>query len=166
MFFTNSFKYDEGIAQHLRDNAHSLLFLSMDAGLPETWKKVKGVDNFEQVVSNLVKYHNTAAAAGKIRLKYIVLPGINDTWEDYVSFVNIAKLLKVENVQISRDYMNRVSMSPEERTVLVSAAAYLLALCQKSGVPVFLPDIDYSVAEREQMQKFADEILQRGLLPG
>ena len=43
---------------------------------------------------------------------------------------------------------------------------YLLALCKKSGVPVFLFDIDYTIAEREQMQKFADEILQRGLFPG
>ncbi len=166
MFFTNSFKYDEGIAQHLHDHPYSQLFLSMDAGTPETWKKVKGADNFEQVTSNLVEYYHATVAEGQIRLKYIVLPGINDTWEDYVSFVNIAKLLKAASVQISRDYINRVSMSPEERTVLVSAAAYLLALCKKSGVPVFLFDLDYTIAEREQMQKFADEILQRGLFPG
>lgn len=166
MFFTNSFKYDEGIAQHLHDHPYSQIFLSMDAGTPETWHKVKGVDNFEQITSNLVKYYNAATKAGQIRLKYIVLPGINDNWEDFTSFVNIAKLLKVQSVQISRDYGNRVSMSPEERTTLVSAAAYLLALCQCSGVPVLLLDIDYTIVEREQMQKFADEILQRGLLPG
>lgn len=166
IFFTNSFKYDEGIAQHLRDHTYSQLFLSIDAGTSETWKKVKGVDNFEQVVSNLVKYYNSMVAEGQIRFKYIVLPGINDTWEDYVSFVNIAKLLKVANIHIARDYTNKVSMGPEERTILVSAAAYLLALCQKSGFFVFISDLDYSVEEREQMQKFADEILQRGLFPG
>ena len=161
-FFTNGFRYDEGIAQHLHENPNSCLFLSIDAGIPETWHKVKGVNNFETVLSNLTKYYHRSAP-GQIRLKYIVLPGINDTWEDYVSVVDIAKALKVQAIEISRDHVIKSSMSPKERITLVSAAAYLLALCQKNDIPVALFDLNYTLEEQEQMQQLAQEILERGL---
>ncbi len=163
LFFTNGFRYDEGIAQHLHENPKSALFLSIDAGLPETWHKVKGVNNFKTVLSNLTKYYHQSARDGQIRLKYIVLPGINDTWEDYVSLINIARSLKVQTVEISRDHVIKSSMNQGERTTLVSAAAYLLALCQKNGITVALYDLNYTLEEQEQMQKLAEEILQRGL---
>ena len=162
LFFTNGFRYDEGIAQHLHENPKSCLFLSIDAGIPETWHKVKGVNNFETVLSNLTKYYHQSAP-GQIRLKYIVLPGINDTWEDYVSVVDIAKALKVQAIEISRDHVIKSSMSPKERITLVSAAAYLLALCQKNDIPVALFDLNYTLEEQEQMQQLAQEILERGL---
>ncbi len=77
--------------------------------------------------------------------------------------VDIAKALKVQAIEISRDHVIKSSMSPKERITLVSAAAYLLALCQKNDISVALFDLNYTLEEQEQMQQLAQEILERGL---
>lgn len=162
-FFTNCFKYDEEIAQNLHDNPKSEINLSIDAGTPQTWHKVKGANNFEKVMENLTKYYQSSVRDGQITLKYIVLPGINDTWEDYSSLMEIMRVLKVPYLEVSRDTSSMYTLRPEERTTLASATAYLVALCKKNGVArrqyYFLPE------EQRYIEKLADEILQQGLLP-
>lgn len=164
VFLTNCFRFDEQIAQNLHDNPQSSINLSIDAGTPQTWHKVKGVDNFEEVMGNLVKYYQKSARDGQITLKYIILPGINDTWEDYSSLMEIIRILKVSCLELSRDTANLYTMCPEERITLSSALAYLIALCKKNGVQYghfyFTPE------EQSYAEKLADEILQRGLFPG
>ncbi len=103
VFYTNCFIFDEGIAQNLSANPNSAINLSIDAGTPQTWLKVKGVNNFEDIAINLVKYFNASARPGQITLKYIVLPGINDNIQDYLSVIELMKILKVKHLTIARD---------------------------------------------------------------
>ena len=69
-FYTNAFVFDEDIAQNMHNNPNSFINLSIDAGTPQTWKKVKGFDNFDKVTDNLVKYYVNCARPGQITLKY------------------------------------------------------------------------------------------------
>ena len=40
-FYTNAFIYDEDIANILKKNKNARLNISIDAGTPQTWKKIK-----------------------------------------------------------------------------------------------------------------------------
>lgn len=159
IFFTNAFLFDKTIAQNLHNNPGSAINLSIDAGTPKTWRKVKGVDNFETVTSNLVEYHNNSAKPGQITLKYIVLPDVNDTYEDYASLMEIIKLLEVRHLSISRDTNVKYERNDEYHTKLMGAAAYLLAMCYENGITNDM--FAFSKEEQDETVKLAGEILRR-----
>ena len=159
-FYTNCMKFDEEIAQNLHDNPNSFINLSIDAGTPETWEKVKGVDNFDKVTENLAKYYARSARPDQITLKYIVLPGINDVYEDYQSLMEIMKVLEVKHLSISRDTPKKYSIDQQERAKLTGAAAYLLAMCHKNGISYDM--LTYTQEEQKAALRLAKEIFHRG----
>lgn len=161
-FYTNCIKYDEDIAQNLHDNPASIINLSIDSGTPATWHKVKGLNNFETITENLAKYYAKSSQKGQITLKYIVLPDINDTYEDFASLMEIAKVLEVQHIEISRDTRIKYKMEPEYRTKMLGAAAYLLAMSHKNGISNGMPM--YTPGEQNEAVGLANEILQRNLV--
>jgi wyosine [tRNA(Phe)-imidazoG37] synthetase (radical SAM superfamily) len=160
LFFMNGFLFDEEIASILSANPFAVIHLSIDSGTPETWREVKGVDNFNTVTSNLVKYHACCSKPEQITLKYIVLPGVNNTLADYRSLVEIMKALKVGHLTISRDMRTQYTLDAEARETLISACGILVAIVYKNGMTFDL--IFYSLEEREQIVVFAHELLQAG----
>lgn len=162
MFYTNCMKFDEAIAKNLHDNPNSAINLSIDAGTPQTWRKIKGVDNFEKVLDNLTRYYHASAQRGQITMKYIVLPDINDIYEDYISLMEIMKTLQVKHLTLSRDTRKKYNMTPEDRIKLTGAAAYLLALCHKNGISNDM--FTYTQEEQAEAVRLANEILQSGQL--
>ena len=161
-FFTNAMKFDEDIAQNLHDNPGSAINLSIDSGTRETWHKVKGLDNFDKVIENLSKYFVRTTRPGQITLKYIILPGINDTYEDFISVAEIMKVLNVSHLSISRDVYTKYSMSEQDTVNLTGAAAYLLAVLSKNGLRADL--MTYSPEERQMVVNQANEVLAKGLV--
>ena len=62
--------------------------VSLDAGTAETFAKIKQVDCFDKVVTNLRLYSRDG---GGIDLKYILMDGINLGKQDLDGFLDIAK---------------------------------------------------------------------------
>lgn len=83
--FTNAIVYREQLAQIMKKGLCNII-CSLDCGTQETYKRIRGVDKFSVVVSNLIKY----AQCGNVQLKYILLPGINDNQEDIEGFFEVA----------------------------------------------------------------------------
>lgn len=163
VFYTNAMKYDEDIAQNLHDNPGSAINLSIDSGTPETWYKVKGVNNFNKVLDNLNKYFEASSAKGnQITLKYIILPGINDNRKDFEGVIEIMKSLKVKHLTLARDTRIKYDHSPEKSARLIEAASLLLTMCHKHGITNDM--FTYSPSEQEQVIKKANEALQQGLV--
>ena len=158
-FCTNAFIFDEQIAENLTANSKSYINVSIDAGTPETWHKVKGVDNFDVVKENLTKYSKYSSREGQVTLKYIILPGINDNHDDYVSVTELMKILKTGPLIISRDSRVKYSISEEERVNLVKAAGRLVAYLYENGMGYNL--IEYSHGEREMIIAYANELLKQ-----
>lgn len=156
-FYTNAFIYDEKISQNLHDNPNSFINLSIDSGTPETWRKVKGFDNFDKVTDNLVKYYVNSARPGQITLKYIILPGINDNYEDFESVVEIMKVLGTNHLSISRDVTKKYNHNDPDHEKLLVAAAYLLAMCHKNGMTNDM--FSYSNDEQQDIIRIANELL-------
>ena len=156
---TNSFIYDEGVAEILNENCLASINLSIDAGTSKTWNKVKGVNNFDNVLKNLEKYSACSIRPEQVTLKYIILPGINDNLEDYQGIIDIMKQLKIKKLIISRDnrfriekliicnsYKSKPEYNNERYSVTDRAAGYLTAMLRQSGMSAengfFWPD-DY-----------------------
>jgi wyosine [tRNA(Phe)-imidazoG37] synthetase (radical SAM superfamily) len=158
VFFTNCFVFDEKIAKILAANPLSTINLSIDSGTSQTWFKIKGVDNFESITENLAKYHVASMRPGQITLKYIILPGLNDNYEDYLSVIEIMKVLHVSHLNMARDIRIKYVPDAKRNDDLVVASAYLIAMLHKNKMTFSMGT--FSPAEREQVVAFAKELLQ------
>lgn len=120
--FTNAIIYDGEIASIVASNDKSYLNVSIDAGTAETYKKVKGKDEFENVVSTLMKYHERGA---RILLKYIILPD-NASVDDYDGFLDVAEKIDAINVYISCDITVAVN---DITSSIIDGAIYMAKGC-------------------------------------
>lgn len=98
--FSNCFLYDQEIADLLSLGRESFLQCDLDAGTPETYIKVKGFHKFNIVRKNLKTY----AQFGTVKLKYIVLPGWNDSQADFEGAVDLLKELGIGEMTLSLEF--------------------------------------------------------------
>ena len=117
--------YSDVIAEGLKIG-NRYLNCSVDAGTRETYTKVKCVDYFEQVCDNLKRY----ATAGRVELKYILLPGINDSDADMNGFIQlIDDIVEVDGnitkVIISNNFKNKQPLG--EHTLTLAAKMFKAA---------------------------------------
>jgi len=152
-FCSNCFIFDEKIAANLAENPDSQIELSIDCGTPETWRKVKGVDNFDVVINNLCKYHANTTKPGQIQLKYIIMPGINDGDADYKSVIEIMKKLDVGKLYISRNL--HLKYARENHDALIKATGRIVAMLRRER----MGEITYGFSSTEwaRVTAFANE---------
>ena len=98
-FTTNSFVFDKMIAKSMRDNG-SYINTSIDAGTRETFHLVKGFDFYDKVTANIRMYRDN----GRVDLKYVIIPGVNDTEDDIKGIVKLMNMLDIEILVLSYDY--------------------------------------------------------------
>lgn len=80
--------------------------ISLDAGTRETYKKIKNVDYFKKVINNIKKYKKglDPISASLIGMKYIFIPGYNDTLEEVKSWLKIVEDLGMTNIQLELEH--------------------------------------------------------------
>ena len=83
--FTNASVYIPVLAELLKSN-QAKIQVSMDAGLRDTFAKVKGLDFWDKVSANLRKYAEHCLP-NQIELKFILMPGVNDNDLDIDGFL-------------------------------------------------------------------------------
>ena len=86
----------------------------------------------------------------QLSLKYIVLPGINDNEEDYISLMNLMNQLGAETLEISRDLRFKFTMTDSERAKLIDSAARLVQYCSMNDIMTSM--IFYSPEEEKSIQ--------------
>ena len=96
--FSNCVIYDEQVSELIARDG-SFLNVSIDAGTPETYKIVKGLDVFDKVVNNIKRYSDEG---GNIEIKYILLEDNCDK-NNIDGFVNICEKCNLNMVNISVD---------------------------------------------------------------
>jgi hypothetical protein len=143
-FFTNCFKYDPGVAANLAANPESGILFSVDAGTRETWRKVKGFDNYGAIVENLHRYRGSAQPS-QLRLKYIIFPGINDGQADFEGAIALAKSLGRNYMVLAHD--RRPSQDPPG--ALAAAAGRFAATLLQNGMQFTFDPITFTASEVE-----------------
>ena len=167
-FYTNGFIFDEDIARELHDNPLSSINISIDSGTPETWHKVKGVNNFNKVVENLMMYKKYSCHQDQITVKYIILPGINDSDRDFIACISLLRALGVNTLAFSRDISIPFSIKNREKYSsnaivaenIVIAAARLRANCVIRGIKPYVHEF-YTQKEKEHILMLSKKILEK-----
>lgn len=80
--------------------------ISPDSVERETYKKIKRVDKSNKVWDNIKHYRKglNNEFAPNVKVKYIIIPGINDTYKEITYFLNEIKDLDVKSVIIDVEY--------------------------------------------------------------
>lgn len=101
---TSGIKYCTSIEQAFVQNKCQLI-ISLDSGSKEIYKKIKQVDCFDVLISNIQKYIQASDNAKEnIILKYIIVDDINDNKEEISKFIDVVCNLGIKNVRIDIDY--------------------------------------------------------------
>jgi len=164
-FYTNCFIFDERIAANLAANPRSSINLSIDSGTKETWRRVKGADNFGEVRANLAKYAAACSRPEQITLKYLVFPGVNDGLDDYLALTVVMQELQVRSLTIACDLRtgrNKYSCGKAQREPLICAAGRLAAVLHKNGFTARISENGFFPDEAERALSIASELLASG----
>jgi molybdenum cofactor biosynthesis enzyme MoaA len=141
--YTNASVYNGKIGEMLA-KGHSRIYPSIDAGTPETFARIKGVNLFDKVCENLYRY----SLDGLVHLKYIILPGINDDDADIDGFIALCERLKIRDVDITRD-MDRLDAF-SDRTICTIAR--MLDELQRLGIKATAPDNTFDATPNDKLR--------------
>ena len=72
--------------------------ISVDSGSAELFRWIKGKDLYYEVWDNIEKYVKAQYSPELVRVKYIIIPEINDDKEEIIKFLDEAVFRKVKNV--------------------------------------------------------------------
>ena len=96
--------YDEHLAELMRQGLAYVIW-SLDAGTRETYRKIKQIDAFENVMKNVQRYTEQDAFGGKlIAAKYLIVKGLNDNGEEFDAFLNVVTNLGLKFISLSFDF--------------------------------------------------------------
>lgn len=97
--------FSRAIRDGLKKGAVTVV-ISPDSANKETYKKVKRVDKSNKVWDNLKHYRKGLKPefAPNVKVKYIIIPGINDTYEEITKFLETIKKLDIKSVIVDVEY--------------------------------------------------------------
>ncbi len=96
---TNGIKYESVISEMLKADNNNMICISLDCGCRETYKRIKRVDKFEEVVETIKRYiKDTKEKSNRVKLKYIIFPNVNDNKKEIDKFFEVCKSVGVRTV--------------------------------------------------------------------
>lgn len=96
---TNGIKYLP-IIEEISKKTFVDLNISIDSGCRETFRKIKTVDMFDNVVENLKRYVKLPIL---LRLKYIIVRGYNDNIDEISKYITLMKEIGIKNSELMID---------------------------------------------------------------
>ncbi len=105
LILTNGIIYNENIAKLLSVGKVSLK-ISIDAGTKATYQKIKRVNAYDKVMTNIKKYSQAAKnnPNGIVEAKYIICPGINDNLKEAKAFISKIKKAGCKGLEVALEY--------------------------------------------------------------
>ncbi len=127
--YSSGILYSDAIVKALKSN-RCILAVSIDSGNRELYQKIKNVDEFSQVVENLSKYCNVLTPEERIcfiEMKYVLLPGINDSKEYILEFLELVKDVGSPAVRfdINWDILGQYKNNLQKRTELFKIMKFI-----------------------------------------
>ena len=97
--------FSRAIRDGLKKGAVTVV-ISPDSANKETYKSVKRVDKSNKVWDNIKHYRKCLKQelAPNVKVKYIIIPGINDTIEEITAFFNKIKNIEIKSVIVDVEY--------------------------------------------------------------
>lgn len=96
---TNGILYEKLFAKSLLHSKENYMTISLDCGTKEMFRKIKGVDKFDNVISNIKRYIKDSKENSKnLIIKYILIEGLNDNKEEIIKWLELCKSLNVQTL--------------------------------------------------------------------
>lgn len=104
-YLTSAIKYSDCIASALM-TIPSKIIVSVDSGTKEMYEKIKRVKAFDLVWKNLAKYIKctTNNPKAEVYIKYILIPGVNDTIQEAENFIHKCQQINCKKVLIDMEF--------------------------------------------------------------
>ena len=116
---SSGIKYSRMIEKGISSGQLSVV-VSIDCSSRETYKKIKQIDAYNTVCKNLKKYSKAQKNSYNVISKYIIIPEVNDTYEEIDGWLKFNKennigiiVIDIENSWLTR-YRNE---KPDERII-------------------------------------------------
>lgn len=105
---TSGVLYSDAVEKAIKTNDF-FMTISIDAGSPETYKKIKRVDSFDTLLNNIRRYiQATPITAEILTLKYIIIDNINDNIQEIEKWLLVALDLGLKYVNLSVEYSHSI----------------------------------------------------------
>jgi wyosine [tRNA(Phe)-imidazoG37] synthetase (radical SAM superfamily) len=102
--YSNGLRYRQSIFDALADGTISWLIVSLDAGTPSTYRKIKKSDKFLKVIENLTRYSVAGSQGrGMLAVKYIFSDG-NCGEDDVAGFVYSMLAIRPQKIYLGFDF--------------------------------------------------------------
>jgi len=133
LFFTNALRLTEDIAKGLVDSGLDIVYVSMGGGTKETYKKIRGVNGFDDVVRNIEALTRYKRLKKKNRpvvyFNVVAMAGVLDELEEIVSLADRIGVEAVDmpNLVVHGDSVKEESLwlCPERATAAFDRASIL-----------------------------------------
>lgn len=97
---SSGIKYNETLAKGI-EMGKAELTVSIDSSDRDLYKKVKQIDAFDKVIANIKRYAEKQVKSDKlVRLKYIIIPGVNDSIEEIEKWLQLSESIGIKYVII------------------------------------------------------------------
>ncbi len=116
--------------------------ISPDSASKDVYKTVKRVDKSDKVWANIKHYRRNLKGdlQSLVKVKYIIIPGVNDTYEEVTLFLEKIKQLDIKSVIVDVEYAyantNKGNISPHVYILM----DYIEHFCKENGITYDLYD--------------------------
>jgi len=153
--YSNASVYSKGIERSLKSGCVNLI-TSIDAGTPETYKKVHGADDFDKVILNLINY-SVLGDNRHMRIKYVVLDDESNTSdEDLLGFLCAALLIKPEDINVLPQFRDSSESVPNSTIEFAARMSFLCPIIT-GRILYFFPALGIS----GDTEEFSKKVLER-----
>jgi len=95
--FTSAIKFDNHVAELVSNGAS--INCSLDASDRNTYRRIKQLDKFDAVCETIYRYNQIRF--GSVEVKYIVIPGYNDSDADLIAFMELMQKLEIQHISFA-----------------------------------------------------------------
>ena len=142
-FSSNNIIFQPLIYKLLKQNKATLT-MSLDSGTKETYKRIKGVDKFNNVIKNLKHYIKASKSnSPDLIVKYILLKNMNDNEEEIKAFINLMINIGIKRVTLHLEHWYTINILekgipiyPHFRNLI----KLFLDLCKENNLYYDIPD--------------------------
>ncbi len=132
------------IVQKLLAKKKASLNMSLDCGCRETYKLIKRIDKFNDVIKNLRKYVKASKSDNpEINVKYIILKNVNDNENEIKSFIKKMKEIGITRVSLHLEhkYANEIFANKNKIPIhYKNLISLFFELCNENNLWFDTPD--------------------------
>ena len=132
------------IVQKLLAKKKASLNMSLDCGCRETYKLIKRIDKFNDVIRNLKKYVKASKSDNpEINVKYIILKNVNDNENEIKSFIKKMKEIGITRVSLHLEhkYANEIFANKNKIPIhYKNLISLFFELCNENNLWFDTPD--------------------------